>query len=152
MDDWFTLYWSVFVSNRERSWNFEPPDKQMQICQSRIGHFNVLLFYSFLSVAPVSEGMVATATTPAHSPFSPLQDVDSMNFAKAKLSDMKAKMLSSFSSLARPPLEMLGMMSASKFFRIGVVTSPEFQSWRQDIIAKGLLDPLRVQRAYLSVG
>lgn len=70
MDDWFTLYWAVFVSNRERSWSLEPPDNQMQVCQTDIGQFNVLLLYSFLSVIPLSSGMAAIATTQANSPFS----------------------------------------------------------------------------------
>jgi hypothetical protein len=150
MDDWFTLYWAVFVSNRERSWNLEPPDTQMQVCQTGIGSFNVLLLYSFLSVTPLSSGMVAIATTPANSPFSPIPETGSMAFAKCKFSDMKIKMVSSF--IPAPSPALLGTINGSRFFRVGVTTNPQFQSWRQGIIAKGLLDPLRVQRAYQSVG
>jgi hypothetical protein len=149
MDDWFTLYWAVFVSNQERSWNLEPPDNQMQIYQTNISSFNFLILYSFLSVTPLSSGMVAIATTPSNSPFSPISEAETMAFAKWKFSDMKIKMISSF--IPAPSPELLGTISASRFFRVGVTTNPQFQSWRRDIIANGLFDPVGVQRAYRSV-
>jgi hypothetical protein len=149
MDDWFTLYWSVFVSHQERSWNFEPQDNQMQIYQINIGSFNFLLLYSFLSITPLSSGMVAIATNPANSPFSPIPEAKTLAFAKWKFSDMKIKMVSSF--IPTPSPALLGTISASRFFRIGVTTNPQFQSWRRDVIANGLFDPLGVRRAHRSV-
>jgi hypothetical protein len=122
----------------------------MQVCQTGIGSFNVLLLYSYLSVTPLSSGMVAIAITPINSPFSPIPETGSMAFAKWKFSDMKIKMISSF--ILAPSPALLGTINASRFFCVGVTTNPQFQSWRQDIIAKGVLDPLGVQRAYLSVG
>jgi hypothetical protein len=149
IDNCFTLYWAVFVSHRERYWNSEPPDKQMQICEADIGSFKVLLLYSFLSVTPLSSGMIAIATTLPDSPFSPIPDTTVMAFAKWKFSDMKKKMVSLI--IPAPPPAILGTINASRFFRIGVITNPEFQSWRRDIIANGLFDPLGAQRAYMPI-
>jgi hypothetical protein len=150
MDDWFTLYWAVFVSNRERTWSLASPDRQMQVRQDGIGDFNLVLFYSFLSVVPLFNGMIAAVNVPADRPFSPLNDIQSINFAKRQFSDMKNKMISSFLSPPSELPEILGTIGASTFFRIGVATSHEFQSWRLNIIARGLPDPQRVQRVYKS--